>query len=144
VVGKLFARIADGKLGRDIQNNLPRLFNVHSARLVRNDESEYSDPRSFDYAIATVATPDLQLRFVRVRGEFSVDVALPGEPRKWESLDSTLTWLDIRRGTSVKAALPNWDYGFDWRSLDWASVDGFLVENWEHMKAAANERSISR
>ena len=144
VVGQLFARIADAKLGKDLQNNLSRLFIERSARLVRNDESDYSEPRSFDYAVATVAAPDLHLRFVRVRGEFSIDIAVPGEPRKWDALDSALTWLDMPHGTSEKADLPNWSYGLDWRTLDWPSVDGFLADNWDRIKAAASARSSSR
>ena len=144
VVGQLFARIADGKLSKDLQNNLPRLFIERSARLVRNDEFDCSEPRSFDYAVATVAAPDLHLKFVRVRGEFSIDIAVPGEPRKWDALDSALTWLDMQHGTSGKASLPNWDYGSDWRTLDWASVDDFLAYNWDRIKAAASARSSFR
>jgi hypothetical protein len=56
---------------------------------------------------------------------------------------SALTWHDMQRGTSTKPSLANWGYGFDWRSLDWASVDAFLADNWDRIKAAANERSIS-
>ncbi len=118
---------------------MPLLFTEHSAAVVRNDQSEYSDPRSFDYAVATVATPDLHLRFVRVRGEFSIDVAVPGERGKWEPLDSALNWLDMKRGDSVKSPLPNWSYETDWNSLDWAAVDRFLDANWQRVKAAAND-----
>ena len=78
----VLARRADKKMGEDIRHHLMRLFAEHSAPLVPNDESEYRESRSFDYAVATVATPDLELRFVRVRGELSVDISLPGPHRK--------------------------------------------------------------
>jgi hypothetical protein len=70
----------------DVRNNLVRLFVGHAAQVVPNEECEYRDPRSSDYAVATVVTTDLLFRFVRVRGEFAIDIALPGVPRKWESL----------------------------------------------------------
>ena len=144
MVGHLFARIADTRLGNEVQSHLPRWFAEHSAQLIPNAESEYVQPRSFDHAVATVATPDLLLKLVRVRGELSIEIAVPGERPKWESLDSALTWLDIQRRTPPQTPLPGWGYGIDRHSLDWATVDGFLSENWERIKHAANERSISR
>jgi hypothetical protein len=134
------ARRDDKKLGEELCNNLVRLFTEHSAQVVQNDESEYREPRSFDYAVATVATPDLDLRFVRVRGEFSVDISLPSPNRRWDSVDSAFLWLDMQQGVQTKSDFPNWGYGFDWDSLDWSSIDNFLVENWERLKAAANAR----
>ena len=144
VVGQLFARLADGKLGKEVENHLPRLFTEHSARLVRNDDREYSEPRSFDHAVATVATTDLELRFVRVRGELSIDIAIPGEHRKWQALDSALAWFDAQRGTKSHPILPNWGYEIDGSSFDWPCVDRFLADNWERMHVAAREPSISR
>lgn len=134
------ARRADKKLGEDVHNNLVRLFTDHSAQVVQNDESEYREPRSFDYAVATVATPDLDLRFVRVRGQFSVDISVPSPHRKWDALDSALLWLDTQQGIQTRSDIPNWGYGFDWDGLDWSSIDRFLVENWERLKAAASAR----
>jgi hypothetical protein len=134
------ARRADKKLGEDVRNNLVRLFIDHSARVVRNDESEYREPRSFDYAVATVATPDLDLRFVRVRGQFSVHISAPNPYRRWDSLDSALLWLDMQQGNQSRSDIPNWGYGFDWGSLDWWSIDRFLAENWERLKAASSAR----
>jgi hypothetical protein len=77
VIGRFFARCADKRLGEDLQGNLVRLFAERSAQVVQNDEIEYSRPRSFDYAVATVATPDLDLRFVRVREQFEVEISGP-------------------------------------------------------------------
>ncbi|HXP84397.1 MAG TPA: hypothetical protein VN841_06735 [Bryobacteraceae bacterium] len=134
------ARRADKKLGEDVRNNLVRLFTEHSARVVQNDESEYREPRSFDHAVATVSTPDLDLRFVRVRGQFEVDISAPSPYRKWDALDSALLWLDIQRGVQTSSDIPNWGYGLDWTSLDWWSIDRFLIENWDRLKAAASTR----
>jgi hypothetical protein len=113
VVGQLFARLADGKLGKDIQANLPRLFADCSARLLPNDESLYTQPRAFEHAIARVAAPDLALTFVRGAGGFSIEAVIPGQPGNWKHVES---------GSSD----PNW-----------AATDAFLSENWERIKAAA-------
>jgi hypothetical protein len=108
VVGQLFTRLADAKLGKDIQQNLPRLFAERSAQLLKNDDSEYAQPRAFEHAVARVAAPDLELKFVRGLGGFSIQAG------KWEH-------LDFARGSSEP---------------DWAAVDAFLMENWERIKAA--------
>jgi hypothetical protein len=121
VVGQLFARVADDKLGKDVQKNLSRLFRERSAQVVPNEAAEYAVPRAFDHAVATVATTDLDLRFTRTGGEFSVDVAAPGE-RSWKSPQAR-----------------TWGFGHDWTSLDWASIDSLLAEHWEDMKAAASD-----
>lgn len=138
--GNFLARRDDKKLGEDVRNNLVRLFAEHSAQVVQNDESDYTEPRSFDYAVATVATPDLDLRFVRVRGQFEIDISIPGPHRKWDALDSALLWLDMQRGVEARSDIPTWGYGFEWSSLDWWSIDQFLTENWERLKAAATAR----
>jgi len=130
-------RRADKKLGEDVRNNLVRLFTQHSARVVQNDKSEYRESRSFDYAVATVSTSDLNLRFVRVRGEFAVDISIPNSHPTWDSLDSALLWLDMKRGFETKLEIPTSQYGLDWASLDWLSIDQFLVEKWELLKSAA-------
>ncbi len=132
-VTSLLARGADKRFGEDIRANLPRLFFEHEAEIAQNDASEYGGPRSFDYAVATVVTPDLDLRFIRVRGEFSVDISVPGH-RRWDALDSALLWLDMQHGVQTPSNIPNLD------SLDWRSIDQFLAENWERMKAAASAR----
>ena len=133
-----FARRTDKKFAQDIRNNLWRLFAEHSAQVVRNEESEYREPRSFDYAVATVATPDLHLRFVRVRGQFEIHIATPSPHRRWDSLDSALLWLDMQQDAQTRSEVPNWGYGFDWHSLDWHSIDHFLIQNWDRLKAAAS------
>jgi hypothetical protein len=141
VIGRYFSRRDDRKFGKDLRRNLVRVFSEHSAQVVSNDDSEYRGKRSFDYAVATVSTPDLDLRFVRVRGQFEVGISIPNV-RRWDSLDSALLWLDMQRGIRSKTDLPSWGYGLDWQNLDWESIDRFLVENWDRLKAAASERGF--
>jgi hypothetical protein len=138
----LLARRADKRLAQDIRNNLVLLFKDHAAQIAPNDNGEYREGRSFDYAVATIVTEDIHLRFFRVRGEFSADIALPCLPHKWEPLDSTLTWLGMQQGVKLTQDLPNWTYGFDWTSLDWRAIDQFLAAHWDHLKAAASTRGI--
>jgi hypothetical protein len=135
----LFARQADKRMGEDVRANLLRLFNERSAQILENGALEYNAPRYFDYAVATVGTPDLDLRVIRVRGDFSIDISIPGH-RRWDALVSALLWLDMQSGVKTKSEIPNWTYGFDWASLDWWSIDQFLCENWDRLKAAAGAR----
>jgi hypothetical protein len=100
--------------------------------VVPNDESEYRDPRPFDYAVATAVTTHLHFRFIRVRGDFSIYIALPRPPRKWESLDSALTWLETKQG--VRA--PNLAISGHGGELDWEAIDQFLDGNWDLIQAA--------
>ncbi len=137
-IADFLVRRDDKKFGDDLRNNLTRVFGGHSAQVVPNEESEYRESRSFDYAVATVATPDLLLRFVRVRGQFSIDISPPDPHRRWDSLDSALLWLDMQQGIQERSDIPGWGYGFDWNSLDWNSIDRFLVDNWDRFKAAAS------
>ena len=85
MIGRFFSRRDDRKFGEDLRSNLIRLFSEHSARVVSNDDFEYRGKRSFDYAVANVSTPDLDLRFVRVRGQFEVYISIPNM-RRWDSL----------------------------------------------------------
>src|SRR5690349_16865111 len=100
----MFARLADAKLAKDVQENLPRLFAERSAQLLKNDDSFYAQPRAFEHAVARVAAPDLELQFVRGRGGFSIEATIAGQTGKWEH-------LDFARGSTEP---------------DWAAVDAFL------------------
>jgi hypothetical protein len=133
-IGKLFAKRADKHLADDIRNNLVLLFVDHAAQVAPNDESEYRDPRQFDFAVAAIVTGQLHFRFVRVRGEFSVYIAVPGVPRKWESLDSALTWLETKQGIRT----PDFPICGHGAKLDWEAIDHFLAGNWDLIQAAAN------
>lgn len=137
-----FARRADKRLGDDVRHHLVRLFAEHSARVVDNDELVYLQERSFDYAVATVSTPDLDLRFVRVRGQFEIEISAPLPNRKWDALDSALLWIEMQRDVPTKAEVPSWGYGSDWATLDWQSIDEFLVENFFLLIVAASARPI--
>jgi hypothetical protein len=138
----MFARLADGKLGKEIEQNLPLLFIDRAARVAGNEDRDYAAPRAFDHAIATVCTPGLDLRFVRMRGELAIEIAVPGEPRTWQALDSALAWSDAQRGIHSQP-VPNWGPSLDGSGFDWPAIDRFFVDNWERMHAAAREPSIA-
>lgn len=118
VVGQLFARLADGKFGKEIEAYLPRLFRDRAVRVVENDASDYAAPRPFEHAVATVSTPELDLRIVRGDGMFSVSVSLPGV-RRWQALDSLLA------GSA---------------GLDWGGLDRALAENWDRLRTSLAAR----
>ncbi len=144
-VNRLRARKADQQFSRDIQDNLALLFTGRAAIVVANRQADSNGIRSFDYATATVTTPDLYLRFTRVRGDFSIEVSLPCTPPKWEALDSILTWLDMTEGaTKPGVLLPRWEYSSDLVDLDWRSIDCFLVTHWERLKSAASASGVMR
>lgn len=66
------------KLAEDVRVRLPLLFGRRGARIVSNGEAECENPRHFDFASASLATAELDLRFFRVRGEFTVKIAGSG------------------------------------------------------------------
>jgi hypothetical protein len=100
----MFAKLADGKLAKELPSELPRLFRDHAARIVPNAESEYAQARPFEHAVATVVTPDLQLRITQSPGAFSLDVSVPGDPPQWRALEVA--------------------------SLSWAGLDDYLADHW--------------
>lgn len=51
-------------------------------------------PRPFDYAVAIVVLDELSLRFIRGRGEFTVQVARNCAPGSWEELPLVLSIID--------------------------------------------------
>jgi hypothetical protein len=108
VVGKLFAKLADGKLAKELPSELPRLFREHEARVIPNPESEYAQPRPFEHAVATVVTADLQLRITQSPDGFSIDIAAPGDSPAWRPLE-----------------VPN---------LKWAAVDDYLADHWNRLR----------
>jgi hypothetical protein len=122
VLWRLLARRADRRFGSDLQNNLILLFTEKGAQIVPNEASDYWEPRQFGLEVATVATPELYLRFVRVRGEFSASIALPAEKPRWEGIGSALVWLDMQERRTSE--LPKWDCGLG-TDPDWAAVDHF-------------------
>ena len=96
MVGQLFAKLADAKLGKDLEANLPRLFAERSARVLPNPDSDYAEPRPFGHAAAIVATPDLLLRFMRTPEEFAFQVAAPADTPQWRPLErSTEDWASL-------------------------------------------------
>ena len=94
----LLARVDNRRLADDVKQNVPVLFadNV-GGRIV---PSETPLPRSFDFAVATVSTPDFLIRFTRVRGELDVRVASTRPPHKWEDLSVVFKNSEFQESTN--------------------------------------------
>jgi hypothetical protein len=89
-----------------------------------NDYHDRGDAKSLDFSMATVATKDFLFRFTRRRGELSVQISLPGTPRKWEGLDAALTWLDFQQALRADPSL--------WGDL--RAMDRFLHGHWNRLQ----------
>jgi hypothetical protein len=92
VVGKLYrlflgwldrplAKQHEKRFREEIRNQLRFLFDDHAARVIANDGCPF--PPSFDGAYVTIAVEPLLLRFIRGRGDFSVNVASSFAPKQW-------------------------------------------------------------
>ena len=106
-LNKLANQRADRKFSEELPDPLPLLFIEHAAETIPNERDDHWGRRSFDYAIAAVTTPELLLRFIRVRGQIDVYVSPPNGPRKWDELDLPLG------------------------CQDWSSIDSYLSGNWK-------------
>src|SRR5438309_6608286 len=100
--GRLSQKL-DGRLAKEIHQNLAFLFTQKNARIVPSDE--YKVKRAFDPAVVTVATEDLRIRFVRVRGQFEVEVSSPHLLHRWEDLSSALENAELSEGASLTAVV---------------------------------------
>ena len=100
--GRLSQKL-DGRLAKEIHQNLAFLFTQKNARIVPSDE--YKVKRAFDLAVVTVATEDLRIRFVRVRGQFEVEVSSPHLLHRWEDLSSALENAELSEGASLTAVV---------------------------------------
>lgn len=94
---KRLARQHEQRFAEDIRANLSFLFSEHAAEIIPNEGTPFPPP--FDGAYVTVAVGNLLLRFVRGRGDFSVEVASSFAPQDWEDFrlvaDGISKW-DIR------------------------------------------------
>src|SRR5262245_60609237 len=63
---------AEKKFGGEISEKLAFLFNDYRGRLYADDTVTH--PRPFDYAIAIVTADRLAFRFIRGRGELTVQI----------------------------------------------------------------------
>lgn len=79
---KRLARQHEQRFAEDIRANLSFLFSEHAAEIIPNEGTPFPPP--FDGAYVTVAVGNLLLRFVRGRGDFSVEVASSFAPQDWE------------------------------------------------------------
>jgi hypothetical protein len=96
---KRVAKRYDERLANDVRQNLPFLFTEKCGQIVPSDD--YHIQRAFDLAVVTVATQDVWIRFIQVRGEFNVEVASTQPPHRWEDLSGALENAEMRRGATL-------------------------------------------
>jgi len=65
---------------KDLQAKVPNLFTKLGGKFVPNDR-EY--PRAFDNVAVSVSVQGIVFRFIRGRGDFTVDVAPESSPGAW-------------------------------------------------------------
>jgi hypothetical protein len=87
------AKKHEEKLAADIQNVLPFLFDEMGGRIVPNEGVEFPPP--FDYAVITVDTPHIRLRFTSGRDHLAVQIAPKFSPNRWHELSTVLSVLEV-------------------------------------------------
>ena len=95
----LTSKRSDEQLANEVKKNLPFLFSEKRAQIVPSDD--YRVQRAFDLAVVTVATEDFWVRFVRVRGQFEVEVASSQLPHRWEDLSGALESAALEEGATL-------------------------------------------
>jgi len=83
---------SEEQLRQKIRENLSFLFDEYGARI----ESDQTLPhaRPFDYAVVITSIQGLAFRFIRGRGEFTVQVSPTRIPLVWEDLTLVLNIID--------------------------------------------------
>jgi len=121
----LVSKKNDERLANEVKQHLPFLFREKRARIVPNDD--YRVERVFDLSVVTVAIEDFWIRFIRVRGEFNVEVSSPQPPHRWEDLSGALENAALREGATlngVVATRPSRAYS------SFADVERLLRNQW--------------
>jgi hypothetical protein len=94
------SRKLEAALVKEIRHKLGFLFLEKNARIVPNDDFESAS--TFQLSVVTVATDDLNIRFVTRRGQLEVEVASSRSPHQWEELSDALENAELREGASLK------------------------------------------
>ncbi|HVM92153.1 MAG TPA: hypothetical protein VMT67_05035 [Terriglobales bacterium] len=91
--------VEENRLASEVKQNFPFLFDNYAGNIVPL-RSEMKDvptylqrPTFFDYAVVIVATGEVLFRFLRGRGELSVQIATTTTTEKWKDLAQVLHWL---------------------------------------------------
>jgi hypothetical protein len=87
------ARKHEEALAGDVRRSVPFLFTEMSGRIVSSDDIEFPPP--FDYAVITVETSSLRVRFTRGREHLAVQLAPKLSPNSWHELSTMLGVLEI-------------------------------------------------
>jgi hypothetical protein len=88
------SREADKNLGDEILSELRFLFDSFGGNL--SDDMTIKHPRPFDYALKIVTLHGFSLRFIRGRGELTVQIATEFAPATWDDLATVLNLIDDR------------------------------------------------
>ena len=94
------SRKLEAALVKEIRHKLGFLFLEKNARIVPNDDFEIAS--TFERSVVTVATDDLNIRFITRRGQFEVGVASSCSPHRWEELSDALENAELSEGASLK------------------------------------------
>lgn len=97
---KRLAMRHEEQLAEVVQNHLTFLFTEMGGHIVPNEDVEFPPP--FDYAIITVETRDVRLRFTRGREQLIVQIAPKSLPNSWHELSTVLTVIStpgVQRGS---------------------------------------------
>jgi hypothetical protein len=99
------AKKHEEKLAADIESCLPFLFGEMGGRIVPNEDVEFPPP--FDYAVITIDTSQLRLRFTSGRDHLAVQIAPKFSQNSWHELSTILSVLEVpgtRRGSISELA----------------------------------------
>jgi len=83
---------SEEQLRQKIRENLSFLFDEYGARI--ESDQTLPHPRPFDYAVVITSIQGLAFRFIRGRGEFTVQVSPTRIPLVWEDLTLVLNIID--------------------------------------------------
>jgi hypothetical protein len=123
------SRRVEAALGKEIRRKLEFLFLEKHARIVPNDDLEIAS--TFQLSVLTVATDDLNIRFVTRRGQFEVEVASSRSPHQWEELSNALENAELSEGACLKRVVtmrPSRSYSF------YMDVERLLRSHWTLLK----------
>jgi hypothetical protein len=87
------------RFANEVKHDLQFLFSEKAARIVPTDD--YRVQRAFDRSVVTVATDAFWIRFIRLRGDFNVEVASAKLPHRWEDLSGALENAEMREGATL-------------------------------------------
>lgn len=121
------ARKADARFNEDIRQKLPFLFTKYGATVVPTVDPP---PRAFDAAFVTLSVGNLNLRFLRARGDLAVEVSPVHLPAEWHELGLAAMVTEYPQGIGPRAKL-----------FDLNDVARLLRSKWEELNTSFSAES---